>query len=65
MPDPKTPIEETLRTLEDLVRAGKIRYIGNSNFAGWQVTEAEWTARTEHLTRFVSARMSQSAAAKD
>jgi aryl-alcohol dehydrogenase-like predicted oxidoreductase len=55
MPDPKTPIEETMSTLDDLVRAGKIRYIGSSNFAGWQVTEAEWTARSEHLTRFVSA----------
>jgi len=54
-PDANTPVEETLRALDDLVRAGKIRYIGNSNFFGWQIVEAEWTARTEHLTRFVSA----------
>jgi aryl-alcohol dehydrogenase-like predicted oxidoreductase len=53
--DSRTPIEETLRTLDDLVRAGKIRYIGSSNYTGWQVVEADWTARTEHLTRYVSA----------
>jgi aryl-alcohol dehydrogenase-like predicted oxidoreductase len=55
VPDPRTPIEETLRTLDDLVRSGKVRYIGNSNFFGWQVVEADWVARTEHLTRFISA----------
>ena len=54
-PDPRTPIEETLRTLDDLVRQGKVRYIGCSNFAAWQVVEAQWTARTHHLTPFVSA----------
>jgi aryl-alcohol dehydrogenase-like predicted oxidoreductase len=54
-PDANTPIEETLRALDDLVRAGKVRYIGNSNFFGRQIVEAEWVARTEHLTRFVSA----------
>jgi aryl-alcohol dehydrogenase-like predicted oxidoreductase len=54
-PDPKTPIEETLRALDDVVKAGKVRYIGNSNFFGWQVVEADWVARTEHLTRFISA----------
>ncbi len=54
-PDPKTPIEETLRTLDDIVKSGKVRYIGNSNFFGWQVVEADWVARTEHLTRFISA----------
>src|ERR1017187_8402902 len=37
MPDPTTPIEETLRALDDLVRAGKVRYIGCSNFAGWEL----------------------------
>jgi aryl-alcohol dehydrogenase-like predicted oxidoreductase len=55
VPDPNTPIEETLRTLDDLVRSGKVRYIGCSNFFGWQVVEAEWVARTQHLTRFISA----------
>jgi len=54
-PDPKTPIEETLAALDDLVRSGKIRYIGHSNFAGWQIADAAWTARTGHLTPFVSA----------
>jgi aryl-alcohol dehydrogenase-like predicted oxidoreductase len=54
-PDPATPIEETLAALDDLVHAGKVRYLGNSNFRGWQVADAEWTARTQHLTRFVSA----------
>ncbi|HEX6499385.1 MAG TPA: aldo/keto reductase [Micromonosporaceae bacterium] len=54
-PDPATPIEETLSALDDLVRAGKVRYIGSSNFAGWQVADAAWTARTAHLTPFVSA----------
>ena len=43
--DPLTPIEETMRTFEDLIRQGKIRYAGVSNFAGWQVTEAAWTAK--------------------
>jgi aryl-alcohol dehydrogenase-like predicted oxidoreductase len=54
-PDPQTPIEETLAALDDLVRAGKVRYLGNSNFAGWQVADADWTARTGNLTPFVSA----------
>ena len=54
-PDPDTPIEETLGALDDLVTQGKVRYIGNSNFTGWQIADADWTARTEHLNRFVSA----------
>lgn len=54
-PDVTTPIEETLRALDDLVRDGKVRYIGCSNFAGWQATEAQWTARTNHLNPLVSA----------
>ncbi len=54
-PDPATPIEETLAALDDLVRAGKVRYLGNSNFAGWQIADAAWTARTRGLTPFVSA----------
>jgi aryl-alcohol dehydrogenase-like predicted oxidoreductase len=52
--DPRTPIEETLRALEDLIRAGKVRYVGCSNFAAWQMTEAAWTARTAGLNGFVS-----------
>ena len=53
-PDEVTPIEETLATLTDLVREGKIRYLGCSNFAGWQVADAGWTARSAGLERFVS-----------
>jgi len=53
-PDPLTPIEETLRALDDLVRQGKVRYIGCSNLAAWQVVEAQWTARTWNLNAFVS-----------
>lgn len=56
-PDLETPIEETLRTLNDLVRSGKVRYVGHSNFAGWQTADADWTARTEHLARPVSAQL--------
>jgi len=52
-PDPDTPIEETLRALDDLVTQGKIRYIGNSNFTGWQIADADWAAAG--ATRFVSA----------
>jgi aryl-alcohol dehydrogenase-like predicted oxidoreductase len=54
-PDPETPIEETLATLDDLVRVGKVRYLGSSNFTGWQVADAEWTARSRGLHHFVSA----------
>ena len=54
-PDPGTPIEETLSALDDLVRAGKVRYLGNSNFAGWQIADAAWAARTHGWAPFVSA----------
>ena len=53
-PDPLTPIEETLRAFDDLIRAGKVRYIGCSNLRAWQVVEAQWTARTHGLTPFAS-----------
>src|SRR3954469_12503758 len=53
-PDPLTPIEETLRTLDDLVRAGKVRYIGCSGFAAWQLVEAQWTAKHHDLNHFVT-----------
>ena len=46
-PDPVTPIEETLAALDELVTEGKVRYIGHSNFAGWQIAEAEFTAAVE------------------
>jgi aryl-alcohol dehydrogenase-like predicted oxidoreductase len=54
VPDEVTPIEETLSVLTDLVREGKVRYLGCSNFAGWQVADADWTARSAGLERFVS-----------
>ena len=54
-PDPATPIEETLSALDDLVRSGKVRYLGNSNFTGWQIADADWTARAGNLTPFISA----------
>ena len=50
-PDPNTPIEETLAALNELVSEGKVRYIGSSNLAGWQVVEADWTARTSGSSR--------------
>jgi aryl-alcohol dehydrogenase-like predicted oxidoreductase len=52
--DARTPIEETLRALDDLVRQGKVRYIGCSNFPAWRMTEADWTARSLGLNRFIS-----------
>jgi aryl-alcohol dehydrogenase-like predicted oxidoreductase len=54
-PDPRTPIEETLQALDELVREGKVRYIGSSNFSGWQVVDADWAARANGGARFVSA----------
>jgi aryl-alcohol dehydrogenase-like predicted oxidoreductase len=54
-PDPGTPIDETLAALDDLVRDGKVRYLGNSNFAGWQIADAAWTARSTARTPFISA----------
>jgi len=53
-PDPHTPIEETLRALDHLVQSGKVRYIGLSNYAAWQATEAQWLTRTLGLTRLIS-----------
>ncbi len=54
-PDPSTPVEETIDALDDLVREGKIRYYGHSNFSGWQIAEAELTSRLRSTGRFVSA----------
>ena len=52
--DPGTPIEETLRALDDLVHQGKARYIGCSNFDAWRVCEAIWTSKALNLAPFVS-----------
>jgi aryl-alcohol dehydrogenase-like predicted oxidoreductase len=59
-PDHTTPIAETLSVLTDLVREGKVRYIGASNTSSWQVAEAEWTARSGGFKRFVSQQHSYS-----
>lgn len=53
-PDGDTPIEETLRALDDLVKQGKVRYVGVSNMPAWQVVEAHWTAKTHGFNRFIS-----------
>ena len=53
-PDPRTPIEETLRGLDDLVRSGKVRYVGCSNYSAAQVIEAQWAARHLNLNALVS-----------
>jgi aryl-alcohol dehydrogenase-like predicted oxidoreductase len=52
--DPLTPIEETLRALDDLIREGKVRYIGCSNLPAWEVVEAQWTSRSLGLNNFIS-----------
>ncbi|TFD81133.1 aldo/keto reductase [Cryobacterium fucosi] len=64
-PDPNTPIEETLDALDDLIGEGKIRYIGHSNLAGWQVAEAEFTARLASHPRFISAQNEYSLLVRD
>jgi aryl-alcohol dehydrogenase-like predicted oxidoreductase len=63
--DPLTPIEETLRALDDLVRQGKVRYIGNSNFPAWRVAEAEYVARAMNVNRFISCQDEYSLVARD
>jgi aryl-alcohol dehydrogenase-like predicted oxidoreductase len=64
-PDPLTPIEETLRALDDLVRQGKVRYIGCSNLPSWQVVEAQWTASHHGLNPFVSCQDEYSLVVRD
>jgi aryl-alcohol dehydrogenase-like predicted oxidoreductase len=64
-PDPQTPIEETLRALDDLVRQGKVRFIGCSNLSAQQVSEAHETARRHGLAAFVSCQDEYSLLARD
>ncbi len=52
-PQPAIPIDETLRALDDLVRAGKVRYVGTSSFAAWQLVESLWVSKEYGLNRFV------------
>jgi aryl-alcohol dehydrogenase-like predicted oxidoreductase len=63
--DPNTPIEETLQTLDDLISEGKVRYIGHSNLSGWQIAEAEFTARLQGHPRFISAQNEYSLLVRD
>jgi aryl-alcohol dehydrogenase-like predicted oxidoreductase len=55
IPDPETPLEETARALDDLVHAGKVRYLGLSNHAAWQICDAIWQSRVLNLETFVAA----------
>jgi aryl-alcohol dehydrogenase-like predicted oxidoreductase len=63
--DSLTPIEETLRALDDLVRQGKVRYIGNSNFPAWRIAEAEFFARAMNVNRFISCQDEYSLVVRD
>jgi aryl-alcohol dehydrogenase-like predicted oxidoreductase len=63
--DPLTPIEETMRALDDLVRQGKVRYIGNSNFPAWRIAEAEYVARAMNVSPFVSCQDEYSLVVRD
>jgi len=65
MQDIETPEEETLRALDDLVRAGKVLYLGASNYAAYRLTDSQWVSRTEHLHRFVSLQMQYSLLVRD
>ena len=63
--DTQTPVEETLRTLDDLVRQGKVRYIACSNFQAWRLMEALWISETKNLTRFVCNQLQYSLVVRD
>ncbi len=64
-PDPNTPVEETMRALDDLVRQGKVRYLGCSNLAAWQLVDAAWTARHFGTDRLLSTQAEYSLLARD
>ncbi|CAL99447.1 aryl-alcohol dehydrogenase-like predicted oxidoreductase [Saccharopolyspora erythraea NRRL 2338] len=64
-PDPVTPLEETLSVLDDLIREGKIRYVGHCNLAGWQIADASWTATAAGLATPVSAQNHYSLLARE
>src|SRR5579884_1763601 len=63
--DPLTPMEETLQALDDLVHAGKVRYIGISNHAAWEVVESRWISRRHDLAAFVSSQDEYSLLVRD
>jgi aryl-alcohol dehydrogenase-like predicted oxidoreductase len=63
--DTEVPVEESLRALDDLVRQGKVRYIGCSNYAAWQIADAAWTSRVHHLNAFISVQNRYSVMTRD
>ncbi len=63
--DPRTPLDETLRALDDLVREGKVRYIGASNFMGWQLMKALAISEKQNLEKFVTLQAFYSLIARD
>jgi aryl-alcohol dehydrogenase-like predicted oxidoreductase len=65
MQDIDTPEEETLRALDDLVHAGKVLYLGASNYAAYRLTDSQWISKTEHLHRFVALQMQYSLVVRD
>jgi len=65
MQDISVPEDETLRALDDLVRAGKVLYIGCSNYAAYRLVDSLWTSRTEHLERFVTLQAQYSLVTRD
>ena len=65
MQDIETPEEETLRALDDLVHAGKVLYLGASNYTAYRLTDSQWIAKTEHLNRFVALQMQYSLMVRD
>jgi aryl-alcohol dehydrogenase-like predicted oxidoreductase len=65
MQDIDTPEEETLRALDDLVHAGKVLYLGASNYAAYRLTDSQWISKSEHLHRFVALQMQYSLLVRD
>ena len=65
MQDIDTPEEETLRALDDLVKAGKVLYLGASNYAAYRLTDSQWISKSEHLHRFVALQMQYSLLVRD
>lgn len=65
MQDIETPEEETLRALDDLVHAGKVLYLGASNYAAYRLTDSQWISKSEHLHRFVALQMQYSLLVRD
>lgn len=64
-PDSETPLEETARAMDDLVQHGKVRYVGHSNFSGWQTVDMSWICETQNLAPFASAQNRYSILSRD